>query len=100
MQLSISGHHVDVTDALRDYVTGKMDKLVRHSDHITNVHVVLSVEKLVRKAEATVHTSGAELFADATSEDMYAAIDMLGDKLDRQLLRHKEKTVDRHHAKG
>lgn len=100
MQLSVSGHHVDVSESLRDYVSGKLDKLVRHSDHITNVHVVLSVEKLVQKAEATVHVSGAELFADAATEDMYAAIDMLADKLDRQLLRHKEKSVDRHHAKG
>jgi putative sigma-54 modulation protein len=100
MQLSISGHHIDITNALHDYVTGKFDRLVRHSDHITNVHVVLSVEKLAQKAEATVHISGAELFADATMDDMYAAIDTLADKLDRQLLRHKEKTVERHHARG
>ncbi len=100
MQLSISGHHIDITEPLRDYVTGKLDRLVRHSDHMTNVHVVLSVEKLVQKAEATVHLSGAELYADASTEDMYAAIDQLADKLDRQLLRHKEKTVNRHHARG
>jgi putative sigma-54 modulation protein len=100
MQLSISGHHIDVTDALRDYVTEKLDRLVRHSDQITNVHVVLSVEKLVQKAEATVHISGGELFADASTEDMYAAIDMLADKLDRQVLKHKEKNVNRHHSRG
>jgi putative sigma-54 modulation protein len=100
MQLSISGHHIEVSEPLREYVTDKLDKLVRHSDQITNVHVVLSVEKLLQKAEATVHISGAELFADATTEDLYAAIDMLADKLDRQLLKHKEKTVDRHHSRG
>ena len=91
MQLSITGHHIDVTEALHDYVTSKFDRLTRHYSHITNVHVVLSVEKLIQKAEATVHTSGAELFADATSEDLYAAIDALIDKLDRQIVKHKEK---------
>lgn len=99
MQLSISGHHVDVTDALKNYVSEKFDKLERHFDHITNVHVVLSVEKVKQRAEATVHASGAELFADADSDDMYAAIDALTDKLDRQLLKHKEKLVDRHHGR-
>ncbi|MEZ5599162.1 MAG: ribosome-associated translation inhibitor RaiA [Pseudomonadales bacterium] len=100
MQMSISGHHIDVTEPLRAYVTDKFDRLQRHADHITNVHVVLSVEKLVQKAEATVHVSGAELFADAATEDLYAAIDMLADKLDRQLIKHKEKNVDRHHSRG
>ncbi len=100
MQLSISGHHIDVTDALRDYVTGKLTKLERHYDHITNTHVVLSVEKLNHKAEATAHVSGAELFADAVSEDLYAAIDLLADKLDRQVIKHKEKLIDRHHGRG
>ncbi len=96
MQLSVSGHHIDVTDALRSYVIGKFDRLERHYDHITNVHVVLSVEKLEHKAEATVHTSGADLFADATSGDLYAAIDALIDKLDRQIVKHKEKVTQRH----
>lgn len=100
MQLSISGHHIDVTDSLKDYVTGKLTKLERHYDHITNVHVVLSVEKLVQKAEATLHISGAELFADAHSEDLYAAIDALVDKLDRQVLKHKERVIERHHGRG
>ncbi len=96
MQLSVSGHHIDVTDALRNYVTGKFDRLERHYDHITNAHVVLVVEKLEHKAEATVHTSGADLFADATSDDLYAAIDALIDKLDRQIVKHKEKVMQRH----
>ena len=100
MQLSISGHHVDVSNALRDYVTGKVKKLERHYDHITNLHVVLSVEKLSQKAEATAHVSGAELFADAEADDLYAAIDMLLDKLDRQVIKHKEKVIERHHGRA
>lgn len=100
MQLSISGHHIDVTPALRNYVTGKLTKLERHYDHITNMHVVLSVEKLDQKAEATAHITGAELFADATSNDLYAAIDMLADKLDRQIVKHKEKLSDRRRGRG
>ena len=99
MQLSITGHHIDVTEPLKAYVTDKLDKLDRHSDQITNVHVVLSVEKLVQRAEATVHISGGELFADASTDDLYAAIDLLSDKLDRQLIKHKEKTIARHHSK-
>ena len=100
MQLSITGHHIDVTEPLKSYVTGKLEKLDRHSDQITNVHVVLSVEKLEQRAEATVHVSGGELFADATTEDLYAAIDLLSDRLDRQLIKHKEKTIARHHQRG
>jgi len=95
MQLSVSGHHVDLTDALRNYVTEKFERLERHDDHITNVHVVLTIEKVVHKAEATLHTSGAELFADAAAENMYAAIDALIDKLDRQIVKHKEKSGKR-----
>jgi putative sigma-54 modulation protein len=99
MQLSISGHHVDVTDALKSYVEEKLKKLERHYDHITNTHVILTVEKLQQRAEATVHISGAEVFADANCDDMYAAIDKLTDKLDRQILKHKEKLQDRHHGR-
>jgi len=99
MQLNIDGHHMDVTDALRSYVTDKLQKLERHYDHITPAHVVLSVEKLQQKAEATIHISGAELFADAQCDDLYAAIDKLTDKLDRQILKHKEKALDRHHGR-
>jgi putative sigma-54 modulation protein len=91
MQLNISGHHVDVTDALRDYVQTKFEKLQRHYSHITNTEVTLIVEKQVQKAEANVHISGADIFAAAESDDMYAAIDALADKLDRQLIKHKEK---------
>lgn len=91
MQLNVSGHHVEVTDPLREYVESKFERLQRHFDQITNTQVTLIVEKMVQKAEATVHISGADIFAQAESEDMYAAIDALADKLDRQLIKHKEK---------
>lgn len=91
MQITISGHHLEITDALRDYVHNKLERLTNHHDRITKTQVILTIEKLAQKAEATVHVSGKDLFADATSEDMYAAIDMLADKLDRQLIKHKEK---------
>lgn len=92
MQLNVSGHHVEVTEPLRQYVETKFERLQRHFDQITNTQVTLIVEKMVQKAEATVHISGADIFAQAESEDMYAAIDALADKLDRQLIKHKEKT--------
>jgi putative sigma-54 modulation protein len=91
MQINLTGHHVDITDALKGYVFNKFERLARHFDHVLNVHVVLSVEKLRQKAEATLHVNGAKVFADSVHEDMYAAIDGLIDKLDRQVLKHKEK---------
>ncbi|MEM1141688.1 MAG: ribosome-associated translation inhibitor RaiA [Pseudomonadota bacterium] len=91
MQINVSGHHVDVSEPLRGYVEAKFERLQRHFSQITNVDVTLVVEKLVQKAEANVHIAGADLFATADSEDMYAAIDALTDKLDRQLIKHKEK---------
>ena len=91
MQINLTGHHVEVTDALRDYVITKFERLERHFDHISNVHVILNVEKLAQIAEATLHVNGGELFANAEHEDMYAAIDALVDKLDRQVKKHKEK---------
>ncbi|MEM7020288.1 MAG: ribosome-associated translation inhibitor RaiA [Pseudomonadota bacterium] len=97
MQVNLSGHHLDITDALRSYVDTKMDRLERHFDHVTNMHVVLSVEKLRQKAEGTLRVSGAKLFANAEHEDMYAAIDALAGKLDRQILKHKEKLKNHHH---
>lgn len=95
MQISVSGHHVDVTDSLRNYVETKLDRLERHYDRITNMKVILSVEKQRQKAESTIRISGGEVYADAESEDLYAAIDMLADKLDRQLNKQKEKMKDR-----
>ena len=91
MQINLTGHHVDITDSLREYVDTKFEKLERHFDNITNVHVILNVEKLNQKAEATVHLSGGEVFANSEHTDMYAAIDGLIDKLDRQVIKHKEK---------
>jgi putative sigma-54 modulation protein len=93
MQITISGHHLDLTDSIRDYVHNKLERLDNHHDRITTTHVILTVEKLIQKAEAKVHVSGKDLFADASSEDLYAAIDMLADKLDRQLIKHKEKLL-------
>jgi putative sigma-54 modulation protein len=91
MNLNITGHHVEVTPALRDYVTGKVDKVIRHFDHVTSVHVILTVEKLVQKAEITLHVKGKDIFADSSDTDLYAAIDKLVDKLDRQVLKYKDK---------
>lgn len=98
MQINLTGHHVDVTPALRGYVRDKFQRLERHFDNVTDVHVILTVEKLRHKAEADMHVSGNHLYADAIQGDMYAAIDMLADKLDRQLKKHKEKLTD-HHAR-
>ena len=92
MQISVTGHHLEVTDSLKSYVDSKFQKLERHFDNVTDVHVILTVEKLNQKAEATVQVSGAKLFAEDTREDMYASIDNLVDKLDRQIIKHKEKT--------
>lgn len=94
MQISLTGHHVELTDALRSYVDSKFERLERHFDKVTNVHVILTVEKLRQKAEAKLHVNGQDLFADSVEEDMYAAIDTLADKLDRQLKRHKEKATN------
>lgn len=91
MQLTVSGHHIDITDALRNHVSDKFQKLQRHIDYITNVEVTLIVEKQIHKAEGNLHIAGADLFASAESDDMYAAIDALAEKLDRQIIKHKEK---------
>jgi len=96
MQIDITGHHVDITAALRDYTTEKMARIERHFDKVSKVHVILSVEKLRHKAEATVSANGANLFANAEEQDMYAAIDALIDKLDRQANKLKEKRIDQH----
>ena len=98
MQIDISGHHIDVTSALRTYVSNKLKRIERHFDHMTNIHVILAVEKERQRAEATVQVSGARLFADAEHDDMYAAIDVLCDKLDRQIKKYKEKLTDHHRS--
>jgi putative sigma-54 modulation protein len=91
MNLQLTGHHVDITPALRGYVRDKLERVTRHFDHVIDVNVVLTVDKLQQKVEATVHVRGKDLHAQSIEPDMYAAIDMLADKLDRQILKHKEK---------
>jgi putative sigma-54 modulation protein len=98
MNLNIAGHHLPLTDALKTYVSQKITRLERHFGHLIGASVVLSVEKMRHKAEATLHTRGANLHAEAIDDDMYAAIDSLADKLDSQTRKHKEKKKD-HHAK-
>ena len=93
MQINLTGHHVEITDSLRNYVDTKFEKLERHFDHINNVHVILNVEKINQKAEATLHLNGGEVFATSEHSDMYAAIDGLIDKLDRQVIKYKEKLL-------
>ncbi|MDD5247998.1 MAG: ribosome-associated translation inhibitor RaiA [Rhodocyclaceae bacterium] len=99
MNLNITGHHVEVTPALNDYVTGKLDRVIRHFDHVTSVHVILSVAKLKQKAEVTLHVRGKDIYAEADDADLYAAIDAVADKLDRQVVKHKEKNNNHLHEK-
>ena len=91
MNLSVSGHHLEVTPSLRSYVQSKIGRVTRHFDHVIDAHVILTVEKLRQKAEVTLHVQGKELHCKSEQEDLYAAIDLLVDKLDRQVLRYKEK---------
>lgn len=92
MQINLTGHHVEITESLRDYLTTKFHKIERFFEHINNVHVVLNVEKMQQIAEATLHVPPhAEIHAKADSENMYLAIDLLTDKLIKQLTKHKEK---------
>ena len=99
MQINITGHHVEVSPALRAYVTEKMQKLVRHFDQVNSVNVILNVEKLQHQAESTVNAGGRTLFATDSASDMYASIDGLVDKLDRQVRRYKDRLTDHHHAR-
>jgi putative sigma-54 modulation protein len=96
MKLDINGHQVEVTPALREYAQEKIGRLSKHFDHHLDARMILSVVKLDHKAEATLHTTGKTLFADAVAPDMYAAIDLLADKLDRIVLKQKEKMTDHH----
>ena len=93
MNLNLTGHHVEITPAMRDYVTSKLSKITRHFDHVIDVTVILSVEKLKQKAEANVHVRGKDIFVETDGADMYASIDSLVDKMDRQILKHKEKNA-------
>ena len=103
MNLTISGHHLDVSAALRDYVISKLDRVTRHFDQVVDINVLLSVEKQKEKerrqrAEVTVHVKGKDIFVENCHEDLYAAIDQLMDKLDRQVCRHKDRLQNHHHA--
>ncbi len=97
MNLNVSGHHLDVTPAIRTYVSGKMDRVTRHFDHVIDAHVILSVEKLLQKAEVTLHVPGKDIHAECSDADLYAAIDLLVDKLDRQVIKYKDKTQAKPH---
>lgn len=103
MNLTISGHHLEVTPALREYVLTKLDRVTRHFDQVVDINVLLTVEKQKEKnkrqrAEVTVHVKGRDIFVEQSAEDLYAAIDQLMDKLDRQVCRHKEQLQDHHHT--
>ncbi len=100
MQINLTGHHVEVTPALREYVNRKFGRVARHFDHVTSARVILTVEKQSSKAEASLHVSGADLFANASHHDMYAAIDLLADRIDGQVRRHKDKLTDHHRSEG
>jgi len=102
MNLTISGHHLEVTPALRSYVTGKLDRITRHFDQVVDVKVLLSIENQTekdrrQKAECSIHVKGNDMFAESAHEDLYAAVDELVDKLDRQVVRHKDKLQQHHH---
>ena len=97
MNLNITGRHVEVTPAIREYVTSKLDRVIRHFDNVTSVTVILSVEKLKQKAEVTLHVRGKDLFVEADDADLYAAIDAMTDKLDRQVQKYKQKQSDHNH---
>jgi putative sigma-54 modulation protein len=96
MQINVTGHQMDVTEPLRAYAHEKIGRIHKHFDHVIATNVVLHVQKNQHKAEATIHAGGASLSASAEAGDMYAALDALADKLDRQVLRHKEKIRDHH----
>ena len=100
MNLSLSGHHLLITPAIRDYVTVKLDRVTRHFDHVIDVNVMLSVDKLRQQVTANLHIRGKDIHVECVDPDMYAAIDALADKLDRQVLRHKEKKNGNRHEPG
>lgn len=92
MNLNLSGHHLEITPAIRSYLSSKLERVTRHFDHVIDAHVILSVEKLVQKAEVTLHVRGKDIHCECIGQDLYAAIDLLVDKLDRQVLKYKGKS--------
>jgi len=97
MNLHLSGHHLVITPAIRDYVSGKLQRITHHFDHVIDINVTLTVEKLRHKIDAGVHVLGRDIFCESTDHDMYAAIDGLVDKLDRTIIKHKEKALSHRH---
>ena len=97
MNLKITGHHIEVTDAIRDYLSSKLDRVIRHFDNVTSVTVTLSVEKLKQKVDVTLHVRGKDIFVESEDADLYAAIDAMTDKLDRQVQKYKQKMTDHNH---
>jgi putative sigma-54 modulation protein len=95
MNLNVSGHHLELTPAIRTYVHAKLERVSRHFDHVIDAHVILTVDKLRQKAEVTLHVRGKDLHCECEEQDLYAAIDLLVDKLDRQVLRYKDKLYDK-----
>ena len=100
MNLKVSGHHLDVTPAIRGYIEEKLARVSRHFDQVMDIDIIMSVNKLEQKIEAKVHLSGKDLFCESVDADMYAAIDGLADKLDRVVLKHKTKLVDHHNQES
>lgn len=97
MNLHLTGHHLQITPAIRDYLALKLERITHHFDHVIDVNVIMSVEKLRQKVEANVHVRGKDIFCESTDADMYAAIDSLIDKLDRNIIKHKEKNLAHRH---
>ena len=94
MNLQLTGHHLEITPSIRGYVTSKLERITRHFDNVIDVNVILSVDKLQQRIEANVHVRGRDIFCESIDENMYAAIDNLVDKLDRQIIKHKEKVIE------
>lgn len=95
MNLNVSGHHLEVTPAIRTYVYAKLERISRHFDEVIDAHVILTVDKLRQRAEVTLHVRGKDLHCESEEADLYAAIDLLADKLDRQVLRYKDRRYDK-----
>jgi putative sigma-54 modulation protein len=97
MNLNVSGHHLEITPSIRSYVGGKLERITRHFDHVIDAHVILSVDKLRQKAEITLHVRGKDIHCESEENDLYAAIDLLVDKLDRQVLKYKNRAFEKPH---
>jgi putative sigma-54 modulation protein len=98
MNLHLTGHHLEITPAIREYISSKLARITHHFDHVIDVNVILTVEKLNQKVEASVHVRGKDIHCECVDPDMYAAIDGLADKLDRTIIKHKEKSLERRHS--